>query len=77
MTSCLQHLLKHATCINLYRYIPGAGEPTAAVGAALAALAPSFDKLEPAEIAALRDAAFVPVAGGAAMEAPSRRGCTC
>ena len=49
-----------------------AGDPVDAVSAALAAIAPAVDALDAATVDALRTATFVPVAGGAAMEAPSR-----
>ena len=49
-----------------------AGDPVDAVSAALAAIAPAVDALDAATVEALRTATFVPVAGGAAMEAPSR-----
>ena len=56
----------------LARWTPAAGDPCTAVSTALGVLGDCADALEDAELTALSEAAFVPVAGGAATEAPNR-----
>ena len=60
--------------VALARWTPAAGDPCVAIAAALAVLGDlgGVDALEAREIEALSDASFVPVAGGAATEAPRR-----
>ena len=56
----------------LARWTPAAGDPCTAVSTALGVLGDCADALEDTELSALSEAAFVPVAGGAATEAPNR-----